>query len=72
MILKLLLILLIVYGLYKLLGGEIALPKKKHNKVNSEDDNTLLECSKCHVYITKKEAIIKKGKIFCDECAKEK
>ena len=69
MILKIILLILVIYGLYKLFGGEIALPKKKENL--QEDENTLVECSKCHIYITKKEAIVKKGKVYCDECARK-
>ncbi len=67
MILKLILLIAIIYFLYKALGGSFSLPKKEP-KESADDGNELVECSKCGVYITKKEAKIKFGKYYCDEC----
>ena len=67
MILKIILFGALIYFLYKAFGGEFKLPQKKEK--DKEDGDTLVECSKCSVYITKKEAIFKAGKYYCDECA---
>jgi uncharacterized protein len=71
MFLKLLLIALVIYMLYKAFGGSFALPKSNpKTKADKEvEANTLVECSSCGVYITRKEAIIKSGKIYCSDCA---
>ena len=66
MFLKIVLILIILYLLYRAFGGSFSLPKKAP-KVE-EDGDTLVECCKCGVYITKKEAKFKMGKYYCDEC----
>jgi len=65
--LKLILIGVILYYLYKAFGGKFELPKGKKESV--DDENTLVECCKCSTYITKKEAIFRGGKYYCDECA---
>ncbi len=65
MILKIILFAALIYFLYKAFGGEFKLPQKK----DKEDGNTLVECSKCSVFVTKKEAVLKAGKYYCDECA---
>jgi len=68
MFLKIVLLLIIIYLLYKAFGGSISLPKRA-KKEDEPDGDTLVECSKCGVYITKKEAKEKFGKYYCDECA---
>ncbi len=68
---KIILILIVLYYLYKFLGGEFKLPKKKSSSIDDNDENTLVECCKCEVYITQKEAV-KKGKCYyCQECKEE-
>ncbi len=68
MILKLIIFGAILYGLYRLFGGEIKLPKKDEQK-ETLDGDTLVECATCGVYVTKKEAIEYKGKFYCSkEC----
>jgi len=71
MILKIIFLLIVIYYLYKLFGGKIELPKKKSQEEKEIDENTLVECSKCGVYITYKEAKIVHKKIICSDCAKE-
>ncbi len=35
-----------------------------------QDEETLVECEKCHTFVSSKEAIIKDGKYYCSkECA---
>jgi protein-arginine kinase activator protein McsA len=68
MILRLILIAFIIYLLYKAFGGKFALPKKA-SKDEQTEANTLVECTKCGVYITYKEAVKKSGKIYCSDCA---
>ena len=77
MILKLIIFALIGVAIYKLLGGSIpSLNRDKKEKMPKDDDpkkieeDTLVECVECGTYVTYKEAIIIKGKIYCStECA---
>ncbi len=77
MILKIILLAIILYLIYKAFGGKVfSKQKSSFNKNNKKDlpeieANTLVECSKCGVFIVYKEAIIKNGKIFCEECFKK-
>jgi len=72
MIFKLIIFGAILYGLYRLFGGEIKLPWDKNrdgSKTTSIDGDTLVECATCGVYVTKKEAFEYKGKFYCSkEC----
>ena len=75
MLLKLILIGAVLYGLYRLAGGRL-LPKKGSEKGNvpseggkEEEEETLVECSRCSTYVVRKEAIFYKGKYYCSrEC----
>lgn len=77
MILKLILFGVIFYAVYKLMGGELpgfggkkrdTIPKGEDKKKIEED--TLVECETCGTYVTYKESIIVKGKVYCSkECA---
>ena len=77
MLLKLILIGAVLYGLYRLAGGKL-LPEKGFGKGNvpsegekggKEEEDTLVECSRCSTYVVKKEAIFYKGKYYCSrEC----
>jgi len=77
MLLKLILFGVIFYAVYKLMGGKLpqvgsrkkdTIPKEEDRKKIEED--TLVECEKCGTYVTYKESIIVKGKIYCSkECA---
>ena len=78
MILKLIIFAMIGLLIYKILGGRIpTLSRTKKEKVSNRDDKnqieeeTLVECSECGTYVTYKESITVKGKIYCSvECAK--
>ena len=77
MILKLILLGIVFYAVYKLMGGKLpevggkkrdTIPKGEDKKKIEED--TLVECEKCGTYVTYKESIIIKGKAYCSkECA---
>ena len=74
MFLKLLLIVALLYVLYRIFGGKIELPfnKEKLNKYKEQkeiDQNTLVECCNCSIYITKKEAKKKGDCYYCEDCA---
>ena len=77
MILKLIIFALIGLGIYKLMGGNLpSLNREKKDKMPKDDDpkkieeDTLLECEKCGTYVTYKESIIIKGKVYCSrDCA---
>ena len=71
MLIKIILLLILLYLLYKAFGGDFKLPKKKSSNIDENEENTLVECCKCEVYITQKEAV-KKGKCYyCQECKEE-
>ena len=77
MLLKLILFGVIFYAVYKLMGGQLPKIGKKRNETipKGEDrkkieEDTLVECEKCGTYVTYKESIIIKGKVYCSkECA---
>ena len=69
MFLKIVLLLIIIYFLYRFFGGSFSLPKPKTKEKDEVEQNTLVECASCSVYITKKEAIKKGNKYYCSECA---
>ena len=74
MILKLILFGLIIYGLYRLMGGSL-LPNKKSKKESNPElpEDTMVECQKCSTYVSISEAIKYKGKYYCSaECLPKK
>lgn len=68
MILKLLIFAIVAVLIYKFFGGKLpTFGKSPHEKKLDED--TLVECTKCHTYVTVKESIIVNGKYYCSpEC----
>lgn len=76
MIFKLIILAVIIYIIYLTFFKNDALTAKKENKQRSkrEDDSEIMvECSKCGIFISSKEAIIKDGKYYCSkECAEIK
>jgi uncharacterized protein len=78
MLLKLIVVGAILYGVYRLMGGKLSdfTGKKKEDTIPKGEDrkkieeDTLVECEKCGTYVTYKESIIIKGKVYCSkECA---
>ena len=70
MILKILLLIAFLYIVYRLFGGKVEIPfSNKKNNDKEIDQNTLVECCKCGVYITKKEASKKGNCYYCQECS---
>jgi len=70
MILKLIIFAAVGIFIYKLLGGELpSLKSAKKKKDNTKEVDTMVECEKCGTYISHTEAIVIKGKFYCDECA---
>ncbi len=68
MILKLILVIIVFLGIFKLLGGK--LPSLKSSEEKKLEGDTLVECEECSTFVTAKEAIIVKGKYYCSlECA---
>ena len=77
MLLKFIIFSVALFFIYKFLGGKLpeiggrkkdAIPKGEDKKKIQED--TLVECEKCGTYVTYKESIIVKGKVYCSkECA---
>jgi formamidopyrimidine-DNA glycosylase len=74
MFLKIILVIVILFILYRLLGGKVSLPSFKGDKKSQKSQkreleaNTLVECNRCGIYITKQEAIKKRDKFYCSEC----
>ena len=68
MLLKLILVLIVFVGIFKLLGGK--LPSLKSREEKKLEGDTLVECQECSTFVTAKEAIIVSGKYYCSlECA---
>jgi uncharacterized protein len=69
MILKLIIFAIVAILIYKFFGGKFpTFGKSPHEK--KLDDDTLVECTKCHTYVTVKESIVVGGKYYCStECA---
>ena len=69
MILKILIFAIVAVLIYKFFGGKFpTFGKTPHEK--KLDDDTLVECTKCHTYVTVKESIVVGGKYYCStECA---
>ncbi len=67
MIIKLLLLAVVVYVIYLFFFRDGGFSKK----IDKDDSETMVDCEKCGVYISVKDAIIKDGKYYCSkECAK--
>ncbi len=71
MIFKLLVFAVVVFIVYTLFfkssRGKVEQPKKKNRQ---NDSDTMVECVKCSVFVSEKDAIIKDGKFYCSkECA---
>jgi len=70
MILKLIGIVVMMLGVWKLLGGKLPSFKLQSKDDKKLDNDTLVECETCGLFVTAKEAIIAKGKYYCSlECA---
>ena len=69
MILKLILVAVAGYYIYKFFGGKLPTIGGKSKAEKKLDADTLVECEKCGTYVTVKESIIINGKYYCDECA---
>jgi|AAUQ01.1.fsa_nt_gi uncharacterized protein len=69
MLLKLIILGVVIYGIYRLLGGSFKLTKRDGDSTKGLDGDTLVECDRCSVYVTKREAIEHRGKFYCSkEC----
>ncbi|PHS41831.1 MAG: hypothetical protein COB07_01975 [Sulfurovum sp.] len=66
MILKLIIFAVAGLLIYKFFGGKLPkLGKSPHEKKLDED--TLVECTTCHTYVTVKESLIVNGKYYCSQ-----
>ena len=61
----------IVYILFfKSSRGTVQNSTKTKKRKKDTDSDTMVECAKCSVFVSEKEAIIKDGKFYCSkECA---
>ena len=76
MILKFIVFTLLGLVIYKFITGRLPfLTNLKSDRVNRDEkkqieEDTLVECAKCGTFVTYKESIIVKGKVYCSkECA---
>ena len=68
MILKLIMLGIVLLAIYKFMGGNIPLPGQKKSN-NTTESEALEECETCGTYVTAKDSIIQKGKLYCSkEC----
>lgn len=66
MIFKLIIFAAVGLLVYKFFGGKLpTFGKTPHEK--KLDDDTLVECESCHVYVTVKESLIVHGKYYCSQ-----
>ena len=74
MILKLIILGAIFYGIYRLMGGRLLIPKKNNRDRGKELHNdTMVECEECSTFVTIEEAIQYKGKYYCSpDCLNKK
>jgi len=69
MILKLIILAVIAYYIYKFFGGKLPSFGNSSSSENKKDVDTMVECEGCSTFISSSEAFIIKGKYYCDECA---
>jgi uncharacterized protein len=70
MILKLIILAVVAYYIYKFFGGKLPSFGNSSNSSESKKDvDTMVECEGCSTFISSSEAFIIKGKYYCDECA---
>jgi len=68
MILKLILIAVVLFAVYKLTGGSLTPPSEREEEHESDTD-ALEECHTCGTYVTRKESIRFRGIYYCSpEC----
>ena len=68
MILKLIIFAVVAILIYRFFGGKFPTIGKSPQEKKLDDD-TLVECAKCHTYVTVKESIVVGGKYYCSkEC----
>jgi uncharacterized protein len=61
MLLKIIIFLIILFIIYKVVKKIVSKPSNK----DIYPIDTLVECKKCHTFVSKKEAIIRDGSYFC-------
>jgi uncharacterized protein len=66
LILKLLIFAIVGVLIYKFFGGKLPKLGKSPNEKKLDED-TLVECTTCHTYVTAKESIIVNGKYYCSQ-----
>jgi uncharacterized protein len=69
MILKLIILAVVAYYIYKFFGGKLPSFGNSSSSENKKDVDTMVECEGCSTFISSSEAFIIKGKYYCDECA---
>jgi uncharacterized protein len=76
MIFKFIILAVIIYIIYLTFFKKESVVARKEHKPRAkkeEDSEIMVECVKCGVFISSKEAIIKDGKYYCSkECAELK
>lgn len=68
MIFRLVILAIVGWLIYRFFGGKF--PKIGRTVEEKKlDEDTLVECEKCHTYVTVKESLIVNGKYYCSrEC----
>lgn len=71
MLLKLLLVIGIIAAVYFLFIKKRPAVSGTDTKPRKNDDDTLVPCEACGVFVTTKEAFIKAGKFYCSKACME-
>ncbi|MDR1614179.1 MAG: Prokaryotic metallothionein [Campylobacteraceae bacterium] len=70
MLFKIILFVILIYIVYTLFFGK---KKEKKQTKNGSEEELMVECASCKIFIGISEAIKKDGQYFCSQkCAKEK
>ncbi|MEJ2467851.1 MAG: PP0621 family protein [Campylobacterales bacterium] len=75
MILKILLVLGVIAAVYFLFfkkSAPLSQPKKKDTAAKKPEEDTMVPCEACGVFVSVKEAFMKDGKYYCSKTCMEK
>ncbi len=71
MVFKLVALIVVGFLIYVVFFKKSREEQIKKNKKNEEITDTMVECPKCNVFVSKDEAILSNGKYYCSkECLK--
>jgi uncharacterized protein len=73
MLLKLIILAVVGVMVYRFFGGKVPILDRetgiRKKRTKQEQEETMVECSKCGTWVVIEEAVLIQGKYYCDECA---